>query len=176
VSATTAGEWLAAELVTPFGRQTLLDPRADQVAVGAARTEGSTRLASVVSGYSFFHGTMHADVAKALVARVDVERDAHGRHAAKAVALAALDDAARSVTASSAAPDVALRTALQAMVDETGKSCRGIAVPTIDPSQTPLPPAMLRDADFTYAVSVAHERRKGAAWGDYVVLWLWTVD
>lgn len=173
-SATTAGEWLGANLAYPSGRLALLDPSREQLAIGAVTLPGTSIVASVTSTYALFHGVDHADVAAALATRVESERRALGRPKVKELVLRELERAARSIAERDVAPADALKTALEGAVATTGKSCGGVAVPTVDPLGSPLPPTMLSDAKRSYSVAVGHRRRKGAAWGEYVVMWIWT--
>jgi hypothetical protein len=174
--ATTAGDWLAEALARPMGRIVLLDPQAEQLALGAYAVPGKSILATVTTSYAFFHGVDHPDVADALAARLLAERRAHALPDVQRIGgLAGLDAAIRDIEAGKDL-DGALMGALQDATVRIGRSMRGLAIRTIDPGATPLPPVIAATKVPTFAVAVGHHATPGNAWGEYVVLWLWPAE
>ena len=174
--ATTAGDWLAEALTQPMGRLVLLDPRAEEIALGAYAVPGKSLVATVTSSYSFFHGETHPEIADALAARLLAERRAHGLPDVQRIAgLAGIDAATRDIAAGKD-PNASLMGALQDATARVGRSFRGLALRTIDPTVTPLPPVLAASKVPTFAVAVGHHAAAGSAWGEYVILWLWPAE
>jgi hypothetical protein len=174
--ATNAGDWLADALSRPMGRMVLLDPQAEQLALGAYAVPGKSLIATVAASYSFFHGDAHPDVADALAARLLAERRSHGLpDVQRIVGLPGLDTAIHDVVEGKDL-EASLMAALQDATVRTGRNMRGLVIRSIDPGSTPLPPVLAATKVPTFAVAVGHHATPGNAWGEYVVMWLWPAD
>ena len=170
----SAGEWLASVLARPMSRLVLLDPQAEQVAIGGFLVPNTSITVALVSSYRVFHAGDHPDVADALALRLSAERTARGLAAPqRLVDLEGLAHATHAITEEGKDVQEALHDALQDASTRTGRSVRGLAVTTTDPTSAPLPPEMLATGWQPFAVAVGHRRPAGAAWGEYVVLWIW---
>lgn len=164
--------WLDFALERPMGRGVLLDPKARLVAIGPAIPDGLQGLAAAVSTYQTFDGVDHDADAARILARVNEAREANGRPALARAPGPELHEQAALVLDGKREPMLALDTAMHAAAQRAKTSVGGFVVESNDLDQAPLPENVLRAAGGTLAVEVTHHRAEGAAWGQYVILYL----
>jgi hypothetical protein len=169
-----ASVWLDFVLERPEGRMTLLDPEARRIAIGPAfPSGGGPALGAVVTTYALFEDANHASEQSDMVQRVTAAR--------KELGLKALDvlDAQREMAAQARLvlqgkrePYEALDTVMQAVVDRIHDRVQGFTVETNDMAHVPIPDAVLKAPTGSVAIEVTHHRVEGAAWGQYVILYV----
>lgn len=164
--------WLDFALERPMGRGVLLDPMARQVAIGPAIPDGVQGLAAAVSTYQTFDGVDHDADAARVLARVNEVREANGRPALARAQSPELREQAALVLDGKREPMLALDTAIHAAAQRSRTSVGGFVVESNDLEHAPLPESVLRAAGGTLSVEVTHHRAEGAAWGQYVVLYM----
>jgi len=169
-----ASVWLDFALERPAGRVTLLDPEARRIAIGPAfPASGGPALGAVVTTYALFEGASDAPKQAQMVERVSAARKELGLRA-----LAALDagreirEQARLVLQGKRQPYEALETVMQALVERRTEYVEGFTVETNDLTHVRIPDAVLRAPAGSLAIEVTHHRVEGAAWGQYVVLFV----
>ena len=165
-------QWVAAAIEQPVGRLLLLRPDSRQAAIGTVSVEDPPALAAVVSTYSFFEGTDHAADADRLFARVERERTARGLPPPRRMqGLDVLSAQARRVT-EGAQPAASLRIALDQESTRRRQSLRGMQLEAVDLDHAQLPDELFARRDLTLGLAVGHTRAPGAAWGQYVVFFV----
>lgn len=162
--------WVSGALEQPVGRLVLLSPDVRQVAIGPVSVEDPPALAVAVSTYAFFEGTDHAADADRLFARIERERTARGLPPPERLrGLDALEAQAAQVSQGAAQPSVAFRVGLDQDSRRHRRSLAGLQLEAVDLDHTPLPDEFFARRDLTLGVVVGHVRAQGAAWGQYVV-------
>jgi hypothetical protein len=170
--------WVDFALERPFGRTTLLDPDARRVAVAPALPKSAGGVGAVVTTYGMFESTDHDADTELLARRLVEARRALGRPSlARLEHLRWLDEQSRRVLEGAVEPGAALNTAMQTLAEQTaGARVSGFVSEGNDIEHAPLPDALLSAAGGKWAVAVTHHRVKGAAWGQYVIFWLFVSD
>lgn len=160
--------WLDYALEQPMGRYTLLQPDAEQVAIGASYdVEGATGI--VVTTYSFFG----REDAEANAARV-LQHLAAGRRARNLAPATSLGSLPGVVSAAELArtnrrdPTEALNMALGVEANRTGRALRGWVMRTGDLDVLPFPTEMLSPT-LSVTVVVRPYKPADSAWGAYLI-------
>jgi hypothetical protein len=170
---TDLGRLLSDALEEPGGRETLLAPEVERIAIGGLREGegGKGSLAALFATYELFSEADHAESRSAVLAALAKERARRGL--AAPVELDELDalchDASMRVT-SGAEPDDAMEWLLRASVERLGRSATGWIAEVGDLDEIEFPEAYLTQRDLSLAVAVSHRKREGEAWSRYVVL------
>jgi hypothetical protein len=168
--ATSWAEVVRSALSRPMGRETLLDPTAERVAIGPY---GADRARGVVlSTYALFEGYRHDDDARSLAGRLASLRVERGVAAPRLASdlSAAADRAARAVQAGQRTPEQALSELMRQSSDRLGRNVRGWVAETTSLDRLKLPDELAAAPALTLGIGVAHHRREGQAWGRFVVL------
>jgi hypothetical protein len=155
---------------SPFGRETLFDPRASAVAVGVVSPENGA-LGAVIGTYSMLDSDTDGEVRKVM------EALAKRRTANKLPPPDAISDlteyakhAAERVAKEDAEPSEALKDMLQQSAEKMrGYSMQGFALTASKAEDLPFPPELLTAPDLPIAVGVAHYRKPGSPWSQLVV-------
>lgn len=168
-----ATTWIGYALEHPMGRLTLLDPTAQQIAIGSAPTESLGGLGVVVTTYTMFGSEDHqADVERVML-RLSQERAARRLPPIPTLGnLPTLADEARLVNAGQREPMAALDHALSAETERLGQSMRGWVILTHDLDQIPFPKELLAQgpsAPTALRVVVTHYRPENLPWGAYLI-------
>lgn len=170
IGTTSAADWVAAALERPTGRVALLSPDAQEVAVGAVAVSDPPAVAAVVSTYSFFEGVDHGAAAERVLERVERERVARGLPPPRRMdGLEVLRAHAAEVAAGRMVPSEALQRGLNAESQRRRRPLQGLQLETVSLEHARLPDALFAGRDLGLGVAVAHTRAPGAAWGQYVV-------
>jgi hypothetical protein len=165
------GDVLREALARPFGRETLLDPAAERVAVGSVADPKDKALGAVFATYQLFDGYRHDQDAAVVVGRLDALRAARGMPGAKPLpeGLAAATRAAAAVQAGTRTTGQALDAMLEEASRAVGGGVSGAVVETSSLDDMKFPPSMLAHPDLHVVVAVSHYRPAGHAWGRFVV-------
>ncbi len=168
--ASSWSEVVHAAIARPTGRETLLAPNAERLAVGplvADKAHGA-----LFTTYALFDGYRHDGDPRAVADRIGAARVERGvaRPQLAADLSAEAQRAALSVQAGQRAPAQALNDLLQRVTDRFGRSVRGWAAETTALDRIALPPELVARPSLTLGIGVAHHRTEGAAWGRFVVL------
>jgi len=160
------GDLLALAIEQPFGRETLLDPAARRVSIGAVWAPENKFMGALISTYSLLE-----DPAPALADRV-FERFSTAR---KEISRAAperdprLDEAAPELRARLLAGEIDADVALRDLMRRYTQGVSGYFIEMNDPETIEIPPALLKVEKARLAIVVARHRRPQEPWGRYVV-------
>jgi hypothetical protein len=167
-----AGRWLGAALELPLGRQALLAPEIEEIAIGAQIARAPDALGAVVVGYQFHHENDHGrDVAR-LYQRILAARRHRGLPPIKRLSTMdrVLADALARVHAGLDQPRDALEVALQAGVVRFGNGMRGWVLETTSLDAVEIPAEVLEKPTLHLEVGVTHHKPRGAAWAQLVIV------
>jgi hypothetical protein len=169
-NASSWSEVVRASIARPMGRQTLLDPAAERVAVGPVAVDHA--YGAVFATYSLFDGYRHDRDAGTVADRISAQRVANGVSRLHMVAelSAEAERAAKSVQDGKRAPTQALNDLLQHISERTGRSVRGWAAEATALDRIVMPKELTASPTLTLGIGVAHRRQEGSAWGRFVVL------
>ena len=166
--------WLTQALSSPLGRWVLLEPGMSRIGIGASELTPAGEMA-VVTTYSFFDTADHRVEEGVVLAELDRQRRAHGVPAARRVANdAAMQKALREINTNAVTSSVALNNVIQETVAARSHSASGYLVETTDVKRLKFEPLLLSSSTLDVEVGVTHYRAPGAAWGQYVVLFVIT--
>jgi hypothetical protein len=177
VPTTDATAWLDYALQRPIGRRVLLAPSVDRLAIGPAVSgSGQGALAAIVTTYSMFASADHTADAQHMWMRI-----AAARARLRVPPLRKIDGGdelrreTQLVLSGAREPSLAVRAAMQSLADSgeaAGSIVSGYTVETTDLDAAEVPPLVVHSAKGALAVAVTHHRVTGAAWGQYVVMYL----
>jgi hypothetical protein len=168
-----AGSWaevIRGALSRPVGRETLLDPAAERVAVGTfAEGHGSGALFST---YALFDAYRHDGDAREVATRIASLR-ALRRAAPLRLVTELMEEAQRAADSA----QLGRRTPEQAlgdMIDRAasrvvGHNVRGWVAETTSFDRMKLPPELSSSPALALGIGAAHHKRAGAAWGSFLV-------
>jgi hypothetical protein len=162
--------WLSFALESPLGRWVLLERNVARVAVGTAELT-TPGIAALVTTYALFEGADHRADEANLRSSLTAKRSALGRKpptfrsASKELRAALLHIERDGVSAYAALSD-----AVGAIREDSGETVNGYAVETIDLRTLDWAGELLGPATLDVEIGVTHYKPKGAAWGQYAVL------
>ncbi|MFT3770351.1 MAG: hypothetical protein QM820_33405 [Minicystis sp.] len=167
-----AGSWsevVRAATSRPLGRETLLDPAAERVAIGPV--VAGHAYGALFSTYALFDAYRHDNDARAVAARIGADRAARGLAAPKMIVEmnAEAERAAQSVQTGARAPEVALDDLLHRVSERLGRNVRGWAAETTSLDRLKLPDELAGLPSLTLGIGVAHHKRPGHAWGRFII-------
>lgn len=157
----------------PIGRQTLLDPTAERVAIGVVGTESENVVGAIFTSYELFDSYRHDRDAPALVARLALERAQRGLSAPAPLGAAVAADAeraAQAVQAGTRSPNQALGALLEQARNRLARTVQGWVVETNSLDAIQFPPELTARPALGLSVAVAHYKPAGQPWGRFVVL------
>jgi hypothetical protein len=164
--------WLTQALDTPLGRWVLLEPGMSRIGIGASELEPSGEMA-VVTTYAFFENTEHQSDEETVLAELDRQRRAHGAAPAHRIASdPTLRKALRQVHDNAASSYSALSEVVQEASFTSQREVGGYVVETSDVKLMKFDPMLLTASTLDLELGVTHYRAPGAAWGQYVVLFV----
>lgn len=171
-TARNPSRWLTQALSTPLGRWVLLEPSMSRIGIGSTELAPSGELA-LVTTYAFFDQPNHDADELAVLVELDRLRKAHGAAPLRrVVGDAALTQALEQVAANQRSSTDALNNVLQQAAETTGSSVRGYIVETTDVKLMKWDPLLVESSTLDVEVGVTHYRAPGAAWGQYVVMFV----
>jgi hypothetical protein len=168
--------WLGMALKDPMGRATFLDPEMSRIAIGTLPREASGVMA-LVSTYALFDSAEHSSEEDEIFTELAKQREARGLPAPLRRARGKeLTDALLRIAGGQINGAEALQRALNTVGAATGLEMQGLVIETSDISMIPLAAGLLAPGSLQLEVGVAHYKPSGGAWGQYVVLYLFTRD
>lgn len=164
--------WLTQALSSPLGRWVLLEPSMSRIGIGASELKPAGEMA-VVTTYSFFETTDHSAEEAAVLAELDRQRRAHGVSPVRRVPNdGSLQKALSEINANRVTSSVALDNVLHETVAARSHAASGYLIETTDVKQLRFDPLLLESSTLDLELGVTHYRAPGAAWGQYVVLFV----
>ncbi|HWZ87721.1 MAG TPA: hypothetical protein VNW92_02690 [Polyangiaceae bacterium] len=171
-TARNPSRWLTQALDSPLGRWVLLEPDMSRIGIGASELTPAGEVA-VVTTYSFFDSTNHQADEAVVLAELDRQRRAHGVSPVRRVASdSAMQRALRQINTNAISSSEALDSVIAETVAERSHDASGYLVETTDPKQLTFDPMFLTSSTLDLELGVTHYRAPGAAWGQYVVLFV----
>ncbi|HKP57436.1 MAG TPA: hypothetical protein VJV78_11980 [Polyangiales bacterium] len=169
-----ADRWLRDLLDLPMGRAVLLDPNANALAIGAAVQAQPPAVAAIALTYSFFEPEQTPGTqAKQLLQRLARLREARNLGTTTMVAeLPDLQPLLSGIHRGAIAPDDALQSMMQTVVDKGHQKVQGFVWDTQSLDAIEFPDELLRKGDITLAAGVTYYKAPDAAWGQYCVLFV----
>lgn len=162
---------VASVLEYPAGRATLLDPEAEQLAVGTVSHEGSGFLAGIFGTYAIFEEASHADAARQVIEALDAARAGAGKGPVRHLpTVASLGTLAAGRVQSGEDADVVLGDLLRQSSQVLRRSVNGWILEARDLAELRFPEALLARDPVEIAIGVSHHKPAGEAWGRYVIL------
>lgn len=171
-TARNPSRWLTQALSSPLGRWVLLEPGMSRIAIGATELSPAGEMA-FVSTYAFFEQADHQADEQAVLLELDRLRKARGAAPLRRiVGDAAMSQALQQVASGKANSTDALHEALAQDAQAMGSDVNGYVVETNDVKLMKWDPMLLESSTLDVEVGVTHYRAPGAAWGQYVVLFV----
>jgi hypothetical protein len=167
--ATSWSEVVRAAIARPVGRETLLDPAAERVAIGPV--EGAKAHGALFTTYALFDSYRHDQDATLIATRIGNARLDGGvsRPRLASDLSAEAQRAASSVQAGQRTPQEAMNDLLQRIADHLGRGARALVLETTSLERMPLPTELVTRPLLTLGVGVAHHRNEGQPWGRFIV-------
>jgi hypothetical protein len=165
-----ATAWLDAAIEQPIGRMALLNPEVRQIAIGPAIPADAAALGAAITTYALYESDDHSAEEAQFMSKVIAARANRGLP--KPVRVGGFEDMnvqSKEVRLAGKAPMAALQDLLQAAVDRSGATVRGLVIETTDPAHVDVPGDLLTDGPLNMLVTVTHHRAPDAAWGQYVI-------
>ena len=164
--------FLSYALESPLGRQVLLDRDMSRAAVGAALLDPAG-IVTLINTYAFFGSQDHAADEDAVFAELSKLRTARGLPAPTRLKRSeALTRCLSRIATNTAGTEDAVQEALHTISEEQSRSMSGFTVETHDLQHLELSDELLRNSPLEVAVGVTHYKPEGAAWGQYVVVFV----
>ena len=165
-----ATAWLDAALERPIGRTALLDPVAQQIAVGPAIPGEAPALGAAVTTYALFDSNDHTEYERQFFRALAAARAARGVPPPERVGgIDEVRSESADVLLHGKQPMMALNELIRVAVNRTGSSVSGYVIETTDPAHVDFPAPLLRAGPLDVVVAVTHHRAPDAAWGQYVI-------
>lgn len=162
-------------LAHPFGRETLLDPEAERVAIGTVGDEKAPDTGALFATYALFDSYRHDNDGTAVAQRLTTLRAAH--HALPPILVTELNAeaqrAAKSVQDGLRTPEEALDDLLKRSAALAGgrSVSAGISETTVLESMK-FPDTLLTAPSLQCGVGVGHYRQQGHPWGRFLVFYV----
>lgn len=164
-------QWLEATLAMPMGRDTMMDPNVDEVAIGPALFGATEAVGAVVTSYQFQRDNDHTADVTAIYERIAAARKRKNlpppvRFGMERLVRAQLE----GVQAGDETPESALDNALRIAADRMDSNMRGLVVEVTSLDALELPPEVLDRKKLHLEIGVTHYKPPGAAWSQLVIL------
>lgn len=168
-----AWSWVAMATERPLGRFVLLNPRTQAVAFGVVPSNRVSGLAVALTTYEFFDPRADATAPNQVLEAFNAQRQAAG--AAPATLWTQNDQAQAEVSkiaGQAGNEQQAVQSALASFTHSTGRNAAAFVVPTSDLKSLVFPPELLTGSAPVVGIGVTRRREAGAAWGQYLVLFI----
>jgi hypothetical protein len=180
ISTSVQGSGDSAEIVRtalshPFGRETLLNPEIERVAVGTVTAANGTDLGAVFATYALFDSYRHDNDGMIVAASLVAQRGAHRALPPTMVTELNVEAqrAAKSVQDGLRTPEEALDDLLKRASERAGgRSVRAGITETSSLEDMKFPDGMLTAPSLQYGAGVGHYRREGHPWGRFIVFYV----
>jgi hypothetical protein len=169
------GDVLRAALSRPFGREALLDPAAEQVAIGTVAVEKGQVLGAMFSTYALFDTYRHDNDIGIVIAQLTAQRAARRQRAPVPLPGVVSTDAARaaqSVQIGLKQPHEAMQLLLQSATERLGQDVQGWTLEASKLEDLKFPEEMLARPALSLAIAVAHYRRIDEPWGRFLMFFV----
>lgn len=170
--------WLSSAVEMPIGRNTLLDPDIEQLAIGPVIFQEQKLLSAVSIGYRFHHGADHTDDEKYLLTRVQQTRTR--LRLSPPARLGGVDlilnEELLKVHQGQASPKEALDAALKRSVEQFQRSMQGYVIQTSSLEELQLPDDVLHQPTLHLDIGVSHFKPEEGAWAQYAIIVVYAVD
>lgn len=166
-----ARSWLTAALEQPMARRTLLDPRADQIALAATLDDPFPGAGVLAATYEMFDPATRQADAQAVIDALNAHRRARG--VAPAIVnndIVELEQAANNIAAGMH-PGEALDIALYRLAAR-GLNAQGAWGFTTSIAEPPLLPELVTPPSLAVGVRAIHYHLPGSNWGFFVLLFV----
>jgi hypothetical protein len=167
------GRLLSTILEYPVGRQVLLDPEAEKIAVGAIVDPGgeASSMAVLVGTYTLFSESAHAKNAEGVYVRFQKARAEHGLQPAKRLEqIGPMSMEAAGLVQAGLEPRQAFDQLLQSSSAALRRPVSGWLAEVSDLDDLEFPEDFVSRASLEIAVGVAYRRPDPEPWGRYVVM------
>jgi len=164
---------LSAALEEPVGREVLLAPEIDRIAVGPMleTAAGHESLAAIFGGYALFSEEDHEASVRAVMERLGAARSERGLGPAHELdALAPLCAEAASRVAAGEVPRDVMKDLLGDAIDRLGRPATGWITEVRDLDELHFPDEYLTRASLGVALAISHREQKGEPWARWVVM------
>ena len=164
--------WLTQALDSPLGRWVLLEPTMSGIGIGATELKPAGEMA-LVTTYAYFDQVDHRADELTVLTELNRLRKAHGAAPLRrVVGDAALKQGLEQVSSSTLNSTTALHNVLEQAAEFTGTGVRGYVVETTDIKLMQWDPLLVESSTLDVEVGVTHYRAPGAAWGQYVIMFV----
>jgi len=171
-TARSPSRWLTQALESPLGRWVLLEPTMSRIGIGATEIQPTGAMA-VVTTYAFFDQADHRADEETVLKELHRLRKAQGvQPLRRVVGDAALSQALSKVESSTMSSAEAMNSVLQDAAQSMGQGVQGYVVETTDVKLMKWDPVLVQSSTLDVEVGVTHYRAPGAAWGQYVILFV----
>ena len=164
---------LAESLEFPSGRQALLDPNAERLAVGSLleTKRGRESMAAVFASYTLFTTEANDAMARQVFEQLVKERHARERRAPERLEeVTVLCQAAAMRVQAGAEPRDAMGTLIQESARVLQRPVSGWVAEFSDVEEIEFPEDYLEDPSLGVAVGIGYRKPEGEPWGRWVVL------
>jgi hypothetical protein len=171
-TARNPSRWLTQALASPLGRWVLLEPTMSRIGIGASELSPAGEMA-VVTTYAFFDDVDHRADEATVLDELDRERRAHDVAPVRRVPNdSAMQRALREINSGAESSSDALNGVMHETVAARSRGVSAFLVETSSPKYMHFDPLLLTSSTLEVEVGVTHYRAPGAAWGQYVVLFV----
>jgi hypothetical protein len=169
-----ARRWVTDALDEPLGRNVLLDPEAEVLALGALLRREPDGVAAIAVSYRFFEQEQKpGERATQLLERLARVRKARGLGETTQVQqMVGMAEVLADIESGRATPFKALEYAMHDVASATGRAVQGLVWETHDLDAIEFPPELLRRGNLMLGAGVTFYRPEGAAWGQYTVVFV----
>jgi hypothetical protein len=167
-----AGRWVDSALALPMGRQALMAPDIDEVALGSAMFDDPKAIGAVAIGYRFVRSNDHTADINHLLERIASSRQ--NMHLPPPTRLKGMDavlqrELAR-VQQGASTPVSALHASLEEATGRYRADMKGIVIETTSLDALELPRQIMSRAELQLEIGVTHYKPPGAAWAQMVIV------
>jgi hypothetical protein len=158
-------------LEDPTGRWVLFEPTAQSVAIGARVLEPSG-LVAMVTTYSFFGSLDHRADEEAVFEQLTQVRTQNDLPAPTRISASEVQKAISQVATGASTTEDALNEALEGVSGRVQRGVTGYVMETNDLDYVSFPDLFLQAGALDVAVGITHYKPPGAAWAQYVLLFV----
>jgi hypothetical protein len=167
-----AGRWVDSALALPMGRQAMMAPEIDEVALGSAMFDAPKGVGAVACGYRFHRSNDHtADINHLLDRIASGRRNMNLPPPTRLTGMdAVLQRELARVQQGALTPFTALQASLEEAAGRYRADMKGIVVETTSLDALELPRHIMARPDLQLEIGVTHYKPPGAAWAQMVIV------
>ncbi len=167
-----AGRWVDSALSMPIGRNALMAPEIEEVALGSAMFDDPRAIGAIACGYRFHHDNDHTADVNHLLDRITAARQRMNLRPVER--LKGMDAVLRRelarVQEGKWTPMTALQAALKEATERYNTPTQGVVVEATSLDALELPANVLSRSNLHLEVGVTHYKPPGAAWAQLVII------